>query len=297
MAARSQRLTVLLVLCLGLTLSGPLPARAGQARPKPPQRIISLVPAITEVLFAIGAGPQVIAVSSYDDDPPEVTKLPKVGALLDPDTERILALRPDLVIVYGSQTTLKEQLAKAGIAWFDYRHAGLADVFPEFVALGSRTGHEAEARTRVAEMEARLNAVRTRIAGRPRPRTLLVFGREPRAMRTLEASGGIGFLNDMLELAGGRNVFADVRTQAVRVSTEMLITRAPDVVVELHYGSTMSQIDVAAEQAVWKRVGAVPAVKAGRIHLLFGDHLVVPGPRLVRAVEELARAIHPDAFR
>lgn len=297
MAARPQRLVVTLFLCVGLLLAWSRPAWAGQARVPVPRRIISLVPAITEVLFAIGAGPQVIAVSSYDDDPPEVTKLPKVGALLDPDTERILALRPDLVIVYGSQTTLKEQLAKAGIAWFDYRHAGLGDVFPVFLALGARTGHEAEAARRVADMQARLNAVRARIAGRPHPRTLLVFGREPRTLRTLEASGGIGFLNDMLELAGGRNVFAEVKTQAVRVSTEMLITRAPEVVVELHYGSTMSQIDVAAEQAVWTRVGSVPAVKAGRIHLLFGDHLVVPGPRLVRAVEELARAIHPEAFR
>lgn len=295
MAARAQRLILLLALSVGLL---PAPARAqAAAAPRPPQRIISLVPALTEVLFAIGAGPQVVAVSSYDDDPPEVTALPKVGALLDPDTERILAMRPDLVIVYGSQTTLKEQLTTAGIAFFDYRHAGLADVFPVFRALGARTGHVAEAARRVAAMETRLAAVRARVAGRPRPLTLLVMGREPRSLRTLDASGGVGFLHDMLELAGGRNVFAEVKTQAVRVSTEMLIARAPEVVVELHYGGQVSPSERGAEQAVWQRLGSVPAVRAGRIHLLFGDHLVVPGPRLVQAVEELARALHPDAFR
>ena len=81
-----------------------------------PQRIVSLIPAVTEILFAIGAGPQVVGVGSFDTFPPEVSKLPRVGALLDPDTERILSLRPTLVVTYGSQTELQTQLARAGIA-------------------------------------------------------------------------------------------------------------------------------------------------------------------------------------
>ena len=96
--------------------------------PDSPIRIVSLVPAVTEMLFAIGAGPGVVAVSSYDTYPPEVTKLPNVGALLDPNVERILSLQPALVIVYGSQTDLKAQLARAGIGVFEYRHGGLAQV-------------------------------------------------------------------------------------------------------------------------------------------------------------------------
>ena len=293
MATRSQGLIVLtLVACLAW-MGAPAWAAASA---DPPQRIVSLVPALTEVLFAIGAGPQVVGVSSYDDDPPEVLKLPKVGALLDPDTERILALRPDLVLVYGSQNALRTQLGKAGIAVFEYRHAGLADVLPVFRALGTLTGHEPEAARRVAEIEARLEAVRTRVAGLPRPTTLLVMGREPKSLRGIDASGGIGFLHDMLELAGGRNVFEDVTRQAVRASTEMLIARAPEVVVELHYNVEIEESRRDEERALWERLGAIPAVRGKRIHLLFGDHLVVPGPRLVRAVEEFARAIHPEAF-
>src|SRR4029078_11197872 len=94
----------------------------------PPKRIISLVPNVTEILFAIGAGPQVGAVSTYDVEPPEVRSLPTVGALVDPDTERIIALRPDLVITYGSQTDLQTQLKRVNIPFFDYRHAGLDHV-------------------------------------------------------------------------------------------------------------------------------------------------------------------------
>ena len=115
-------------------------ARRRPRRDRRPTRIVSLVPALTEMLFAIGAGPQVVAVSSYDEFPPEVKSLPRVGALLDPDMERILSLRPDLVIVYGSQTDLQAQLARAGIRVFNYRHAGLAGVLNTLKDLGAAVG-------------------------------------------------------------------------------------------------------------------------------------------------------------
>ena len=265
--------------------------------PAPAKRIISLVPALTEILFAIGAGPQVIAVSSFDDDPPEVLKLPRVGALLDPDTERILALRPDLVLIYGSQSELQQQLETAGIRVFVYRHGGLADVGPAFRALGERTGRPADAARTWGEIDRRLGVVRDRVRGRPRPKTLLVMGREPRSLRNLDASGGVGFLHDLVELAGGDNLFADTKRQAVRASSEMLLTRAPEVIVDLFYSRTMGQDDLEQERAAWRQLGSIPAVRSGRIHLLVGDYLVVPGPRIADAAEALARAIHPEAFQ
>lgn len=264
---------------------------------QPATRIISLVPALTEILFAIGAGPQVIAVSSFDDDPPEVLELPRVGALLDPDTERILALRPDLVLVYGSQSQLEGQLTRVGIRAFPYRHGGLADLVPTFRALGELTGRTAEAERVAGELEKRLVAVRARVAGRPRPRVLLVIGRESGTLRQIDASGGVGFLHDVIELAGGENVLGGVRRQAVRVSTEMLIAGAPDVILDLHYSRDMSGEQQRRERGVWTQVGTVPAVKTGRIHLLIGDRFVVPGPRIGAAAEDYARAIHPEAFR
>ena len=135
------------------------------------QRIISLVPAVTEMLYAIGAGPRLVAVSSYDRYPPEVTKLPNVGALLDPNVERILSLKPDLVVVYGSQADLKQQLARAGIGVFDYRHAGLADVTTTIRELGVRTGDAAQAGAVADGIERGLAAIRERVKARPRPRT------------------------------------------------------------------------------------------------------------------------------
>ena len=295
MAARAKKLTVALAVLASIACDRFAPASPNDVAPA--HRIISLVPALTEILFAIGAGPQVIAVSSYDDDPPETKALPRVGALLDPDTERILSLKPDLVLVYASQSELLQQLDRAGIRVFPYRHTGLAEVAPTFVMLGQLTGHVEEARRVSGDIERKFGEIRKRVAGRQRPRTLLVMSREPMSLRQVDASGGVGFLNDLIELAGGANVFADVGRQAVRVSTEMLLARAPEVIVDLHYTGAIDETQLRKAREVWRPLESIPAVKTNRVHLLVGDYLVVPGPRIARAAEEYARAIHPDAFQ
>ncbi len=282
------------VLVLAFLALGPVPMQGGaRLLAEAPRRIISLVPALTEMLFAIGAGPQVVAVSSYDDYPEEAARRPKVGALLDPDVERIFSLTPDLVALYGSQTDLRRQLQRAEIAVYDYRHAGLPDVLSTLRDLGRVTGHAAEAERVAGGIEQRLARVRSRAAAGPRVRTLLVFGREPGALRNIYVSGGRGFLHDMLVAAGGDNVFGDVGREAVQATTELVLARAPDVIIELREGPTLSAAEVDARVADWSRLAAVPAVTRGRIHVLSGTGLVVPGPRVAAAVERLAAALHP----
>jgi iron complex transport system substrate-binding protein len=258
-----------------------------------PQRIVSLVPAVTEMLFAIGAGPQVIAVSSYDQDPPEVRQLPRVGALLDPDVERILSLKPDLVVTYGSQSDLKQQLERASIAVFDYRHAGLADITATLRRLGAAAGQSARADEVAASIERALAKIRQRAGLGPRPRTLLVFGRERGALRNIYASGGRGFLHDMLEAAGGTNVFADVDRESVQVTTELVLARAPDVILEVRSADIGSAADAAREAQSWSPLASVPAVRNKRVVVLTGRGLTVPGPRVAEIVERMFQALHP----
>ncbi len=259
----------------------------------PPQRIISLVPALTEMLYAIGAGSQVVAVSSYDAYPPEVTSLPRVGALLDPDTERIIALKPNLVITYGSQVDLQAQMKRAGIATFDYRHAGLSHILTTMKDLGALTGHAATADAAVAAIEARLDAVRTRVAGKRRPKTLLVFSREPKTLRNIYASGGHGFLHDMLEIAGGDDVFNDIKKESMQASTETILARAPEVILELRPEEITAGGEMQAELASWQRLASVPAVRNRRVIFISGQDVTVPGPRIADSVERMARALHP----
>ena len=277
-------------------------AQPNRQIPKSPDarvtRIISLVPAVTEMLYEIGAGDRVVAVSSYDRYPPQVTSLPNVGALLDPNVERILSLKPDLVIVYGSQTDLKQQLARVGIGIFDYRHAGLADVTATIRALGDRTGDRDRAAELARRIERGLDEIRQKVAGRPTPRTLLVFGRERLALRGIYASGGIGFLDDMLRVAGGVNVFADVKMQAVQASTEQILAHRPDVVIEARANnSAFPSGEVEAERRVWDAIASIPAVRNNRVLFLFDDRIVIPGPRVVEGTRAMAVALHPDAFK
>jgi iron complex transport system substrate-binding protein len=220
--------------------------------------------------------------------------LPKVGALLDPDLERILSLKPDLVVTYGSQEALEQQLKQAGIQTFTFRHGGIGDTLATMEQLATRTGHGEVGRTAANVLRARLNAVRMRVEGRPRPRALLVFGREPGALRQVWASGGTGFLHDLLDVAGADNVFADTDRENVQATTEVLLARAPDVVVELRSGQDASG-DAEAIR-VWDVLGSVPAVREKRVLRIAGDDFVIPGPRLAQAAEQLARAIHPEAW-
>ena len=288
----------MVVVLAGVSLAQASPAaqRFGGAETRP-KRIVSLVPAVTEMIYAMGDGGRVAAVSNYDHFPADVARLPRVGGLLDPSVERILAIKPDLVIVYATQKDLIERLDRAGIPYFNYQHKALPDILTTIRAIGARIGSTARADAVASGMERALEEIRGRTAALAHPATLLVFERDPASLRNVFASGGYGFLHDMLEIAGGRNVFANVRQQAVQASTEMLIASRPDVIIELLYGDSLKNADIAKELRAWDALPSVPAVRSHRISALTGDEFVVPGPRVVDATRKLARTLHPEAFK
>lgn len=260
-----------------------------------PRRIVSLVPALTEILFAIGAGPQVAAVSSFDTYPPEVEKLPRVGALVDPDLERILSLRPDLVLAYGSQGDLQTQLARAKVPVYTYRHGGLSDIPRTIRDLGARVGRAEAAAKLASSIQAQIDSIRQRVAGRARPRVLIVMGREAGAIRGVYASGGVGFIHDMVDAAGGINVYADVKQEAVQATSEQILTLRPDVILELR-AEPLTADQIAREVAVWKPLSSVPAVRNGRVVIITDERVVISGPRVGEGTELIARALHPSAW-
>ncbi len=255
-------------------------------------RIVSLVPAVTEMLFAIGAADAVVGVSSFDHYPPDVETRTRVGALIDPDFERIISLRPDLVIVYGTQNDLIGKLDRARLPMFRYQHAGLTDIAQTMRALGNRIGLGPSAEAKAAQIESQLASIRQTYRSMPHPRTALVIGRDPGALRGIFASGGIGFMHDMLETAGGADAFADIKRENVQASTEMLIARAPEVILELRPDEHWTAGRIQNEINLWKQLTSMPAVRNGRIRILADDKFLVPGPRVADAVAAMARAIH-----
>ena len=289
MAARQKKLIALAaLLCLSF---------ASHASAQVARRVVSLVPNVTEILFAVGAGAQVVGISSYDDFPPETKSLPRVGALLDPDTERIFSLRPDLVIVYGSQGELESQFTRTGIRVYPYQHGGIDDVLQAIRDVARLTGHTADGDRVVRGMQKQFAAIRQRVGGRPRPKTMVVIGRDAGELRGVYASGGVGFLHEVLEIAGGDDVFADQKREAVQPSNETMIVRAPQVIIEVHAGDPPASQVLEKERAAWNQLASVPAVRNNRVHLLYGGYLLAAGPRLGQAADTLARVLHPEAFK
>ena len=279
---------VLVFVVSGFSRTAPLTAQTH------PQRIISIIPSTTEMLFAIGAGSRVIGVGNFDRYPPEALTRPKVGGLIDPDVERILSLKPDLVVVYGTQDELRAQLDRAKIPMFLYQHAGLPDITGTIRELGTRIGSQKESDALADRIEAQIEDVRKRVAGRPRPRTLLVFGRDAETLRGIYASGAIGFLHDMLEAAGGANVFADVKRQSIQTTSELAVARAPDVIIEIGVDTASAS---GRNLRAWETLPSIPAVRNKRIYQLRGDGMMNPGPRIADSVRRVAEVLHPNAFK
>jgi iron complex transport system substrate-binding protein len=160
-------------------------------------------------------------------------------------------------------------------------------------ALGERVGVARQADTAVRNLQAQLKRVSDRVRGLKRPRTMLIFGRERGALRGIYASGGRGFLHDVLELAGGDDVFKDVDRESVQVTSELALARAPEAIIELHPDVQLDNAAIAREQQVWRPLASIPAVRNDRIYLLTGPELVLAGPRIGEVAERFASVLHP----
>jgi iron complex transport system substrate-binding protein len=197
------------------------------------------------------------------------------------------------VIVYEAQHELEQRLGQAHIRYYEYAHKNLANVMATMRTLGDLLGLRPAAERVAREIETKLQATAERVAGRPRPRVLLVISRDPGSLQNIYANGGYGFLHDMIEIAGGRDLFADVKRENVQPSTEQILARRPDIIIELVYGAAPPRDDLAS----WNALASIPAVRNHRLNRLVGDQYIDAGPHVAEAAEQFAKTIHPEAFK
>lgn len=270
------------------------------AQPREPVvRIVSTLPSATEMLFAIGLGERVVGVSNFCRYPPQVTSLPKIGNVVRPDFERILTLRPDLVVITDRSPELAGRLAAARLPYVAVATTTLADVSLGMARIGAAAGIEPQARAVVRSMEERLQRVHTRAVARPRPRVLLILGRNPDTLTGIVAAGAGSYLDDLVQLAGGDNVVSRVSSLPYpKVSLESILSLDPQVIVDT---IDMSGVDPNRERRnaeghkLWQRYQTLSAVRTGRVHAAESDALVIPGPRVVEVAEWLADLIQGAA--
>ncbi len=260
-----------------------------------PKRIVSLAPSITEDLFAVGAGDQVVGVTKYCYYPPEAATREQIGGYSAKtiSIEKIVALKPDLVLAEsGTHADVIAALEPLGVTVYAIKATTFDDTYATLDVLGRLTGHSEKAGAIVAAMKTKIKTITDKIAGLPREKRLAVFWEiwdEP-----LMTAGPNTFPGQILEMAGGVNIFADVTKDYPQVSAEDIIKRNPAVIMGPDTHGNKLTVEQIAKRPGWERLAAVTS---GRIHLINGDTSSRPGPRLALALEETARALYPDLFK
>jgi iron complex transport system substrate-binding protein len=260
-----------------------------------PQRIISLAPSDTEILFAVGAGDQVVGVTTYCNYPPEAQDREKIGGFTANtiSVEKIVALEPDLVVAAGAiQQSVIDALEKTDIPVVALDPNTLEDVYTTIELVGRLTGHADQAARVVADMQARVDSVTQRLAAVPEAERLSVYWEvfdEPRM-----TAGPSTYIGQLIDLAGGVNIFGDVSEQYPQINDEEVIQRNPAVIMGADTMGEKLTTAVVAQRPGWDQIDAV---RNGRIYLFDGDMVSRSSPRLAQVLEMMAQALYPDLFK
>lgn len=246
----------------------------------PARRIVSLAPNITDALFAAGAGDHIVGTSRFSDHPDAAKAIPVIGDATSLDLERIVSLKPDLIMAWksGTPAVQVEKLTRLGITVFYVETTRLADIAPTVRRLGILTGTTAVANEHAAAFDTALANLRTSYAGR---RSLKVFFQV--WDKPLMTVGKAQIIDDAIDLCGGTNIFADLGQAAPAVTREAVVSRAPDVIITA--GADASGL------AGWQTSTFIPAVKHRNVFVIDAPTLVLPSPSILSAVETLCRRL------
>jgi iron complex transport system substrate-binding protein len=248
-----------------------------------PQRIVSLAPNLTEMVFAVGQGQKLVGVTNYCDYPEAARQITAIGDTLHPDIEKIITLKPDLVLV-STASQLEQPTAKLtalGIAVFVVKTDSLAAVLQALETIGQLTQAQLVSRQLVTKLRARLAALTQKVQGLPRPKVFLVVGIDP-----LITAGQNNFITDLIELAGGESISKDVVAEWPTYSVETVVAQAPEIIIlpAMQPGETPLLPD---------SLKTTPAVQKQHTYSINGDLLFRPGPRLLDGLEVLVNLFHP----
>lgn len=259
--------------------------------PAEPQRIVSLAPSITEILFALNLGDRVVGVTEFCNYPPEATEKPKVGGFSDVNVEKLVEVQPDLVIAASIHIAqVVPELEKLGLPVLVVDAHDFPGVLESIRLVGKVTGAEEAAEDLTARMQERADRVAQAVQGRPRPRVYWELD------STFWTAGPGSFVQDLIERAGGQNIAANAGSAWVQLTAEAIIAADPEVIFLADHPWGESAETVKARPG-WEKISAVVNGRIVELTQEQTDIVSRPGPRVVDALELIARALHPDAFQ
>ncbi len=260
---------------------------------KPAQRIVSHVPGVTEVLFALGLDERVVGVDTYSDFPEAAQRKEKIGGFFNPSVEKVVSLNPDLVLTNGSVDYVMAQLGQLGITYVVLQPKDIDGVLKNIELVGKVTDTEDRAKKLIEDMQARISKVTERVKASPRPRVFYAFATTD--LNNPWTAGPGSFVDALLALAGGENISAKAPAPWVQFSIEQVVSSDPEVIIiDAQMGSATTQKEKLESHPVWQKI---TAVKQGKVHVIDGNLVNRTGPRIVQGLEEMARMIHPELFK
>jgi iron complex transport system substrate-binding protein len=259
--------------------------------PSSPKRIVSLAPNITEILFSLGLDEEIVGVSINCNFPQKAKTKVRVGSYISLDFERIISLKPDLVIATGAGNTreMVERLETFGFPTYVIFPRNFDDILISIGHIGQVTGREDQATGIIQAMKKRKEGVTAQVRNLTRPRVFLQIGDIP-----IITAGKGSFADNLITLAGGENIAGGEKEMYPRWSMEEILKRSPEIILISTHNPKGDYRKVLQEWGRWK---AIPAVKKGRIHLIDSDLIDRPSPRIVEGLEEIATAVHPEKFK
>ncbi len=289
---------VLLTLCwtaagLAVFAASGTPSRCEGAQSPRPDRIVSMAPNLTEILFALGLAEKIVAVTNDSDWPPQAASKPRVGTFWQPNIEAVIAKKPQLIVTlaFEQQRNLAERLKRIGYHSIVLKIEKVNDLFDAIGEIGAATGRQDRAKQLTDAIRTKLDNLKSMIGPSRKVKALYVVQREP-----LRVAGRDTFINEIIEAAGGENAIGATLHKYPPIGAEVVYTCGAEVIIE----PTMGQKDPAAQQRAalqyWSKFRNVPAVKNKRIYIIDGDTVSRLGPRLYEGVESIARCLRPGLF-
>jgi iron complex transport system substrate-binding protein len=263
-----------------------------------PQRIISTAPSITEMLYALGLGDRVVGDTTYCDYPPDAKRKPKIGTYIAPNLESIAALKPDLVVIQKNPIQLGPRLAALNLHVLEVSHDNIGEVYGSIEKIGNAAGVAGRARDLNRTLRQQLDEIQRRTATYPKTKMMFIVGRAPNRIEDLIAVGRASYLNGIIDVAGGENIFKDAIAPYPKVGMEDVLARNPQVIVDMGDMSEPERVSEEQKRAIvalWKQYPWLAAVKNNRVFAVASSIFTVPGPRMVDAARAFARMLHPEA--
>ena len=299
--------TVIVVFLLAFGLSAAVQfATTGRTGPDPKSpstpdaptvsRIVSMAPSITEDLFALGLGDRVVGVTRYCIYPAEARTKTQVGGFMDANFEAILATNPDLVVILTAHEEVRTTLAALNIETLTVDHRTVEGILDALTTIGNACEVSETAQELTHALRDRVEQIRQKTTGLPRPTVLISAGRDLSTGRIQEvyAAGQGEWYDELITAAGGKNAYPNDGNRFPVLTGEGLLMLQPEVIVEMV--SHLEERGYTREDIIaqWDRFTEIPAVRNKRIHILVGNHVTIPGPRFVHVLEDLARVLHPE---